>query len=259
MNPTSHAHSGANGNPNASIAGKHTVPIRASDLHEHRGFTLVELLVVIAIVAVLALISTMGVSRGMSYAKASTAMRNLQQIAMANLAYSTENGGRIVGLGNGIDWKGESTRGMGIMGRLYPYVSGSPKLPTWDDLHKTYAPLLDGNVPAAISSPPTPGTYQKTWASNNFFAEYPSPNSQGRLVAGRRMQNLEAPERIVYVISGWNFVNAPMATDRSQVPLPSSPRNGIYYSYAGKAPAAFLDGHGELLSFPINPKLFDPR
>lgn len=76
MNPTSHAHSGANGNPNASIAGKHTVPIRASDLHEHRGFTLVELLVVIAIVAVLALISTMGVSRGMSYAKASTAMRN---------------------------------------------------------------------------------------------------------------------------------------------------------------------------------------
>jgi prepilin-type N-terminal cleavage/methylation domain-containing protein len=247
MTSNSHRLLSASGNPNAS-----------GPIHSRPGFTLTELLVVIAIVAVLATLSFLGVKRGIAFAKASTAVSNLRQIAMANLVYSTDNGGRIVGLGNGIDWKGENTRGMGIMGRLYPYISGSSQLPTWDDLHRTYAPLRDGNVPVAISSPPTPGTYQKTWASNHLFAEYPGPNTQGRLVEAKRMQKFDSPDRIIYVISGSNFVNAQMAVDKSLLPLPKTERNGIYYSYSGKAPAAFLDGHGELLSFPINPKLFDP-
>lgn len=239
------------------LSGKHdaTAAMRFSG----RGFTLTELLVVIAIVAVLSLVSFQGVRWAMAGAKASTAVKNLQQIALGNLAYSTDNGGRIVGLGNGIDWKGENTRGMGIMGRLYPYVSGTEKLPEWADLHRTYAPLRDANVPAALSSPPTPGTYQKTWASNHLFAEYPGPNTEGRLVAAKRMQQFDSPERVIYVISGWNFVNAQMGEDRSLLPMPSAPRNGIYYSYRSKAPAAFLDGHGELLSYPINPRSFDPK
>lgn len=245
--------------PDASNAHKLSARMRSSAVRNPRGFTLTELLVVIAIVAVLSALAAMGVNRGMAFAKGSAAVKNLQQIAIANLAYSNDNGGRIVGLGNGIDWKGDSTRGMGIMGRLYPYVSGSDKPPTWADLHITYAPLRDGNVPTSISAPPKPGTYQKTWASNHLFAEYPGPNSEGRLVAGKRMQHFDSPERIIYVISGWNFVNAPMGEDKSLLPMPETPRNGIYYSYSGQAPAAFLDGHGELLSFPINPKLFDPK
>lgn len=222
------------------------------------GFTLTELLVVIAIVVVLAVLSVQGVRRGVAGAKSSVAVKNLQQIALANLSYSTENGGRIVGLGNGIDWKGQNTRGLGIMGRLYPYVSGSDKQPDWKDLHPTFAPLRDANVPAAISEPPTPGTYQKTWACNHLFAEYPGPNTEGRLVAGKRMQQFDSPDRIVYVISGSNLVKAEMGEDKSQLPLPTKARNGIYFSYRSKAPAAFLDGHGELLAFPIKPQLFDP-
>lgn len=247
------------GKPNASVEGKLFAGMPSPAIRNRPGFTLTELLVVIAIVAALAVLSVVGVSRGMAIAKASSAVKNLQQIALANLAYSTDNEGRIVGLGNGIDWKGENTRGMGIMGRLYPYISGSSELPTWDDLHSSFAPLRDGNVPAAISSPPTPGTYQKTWASNHLFAEYPGPNTQGRLVAAKRMLNFDSPEKLVYVISGWNFVDARMAQDRSLLPLPERPRNGIYYSFNDKAPAAFLDGHGELLSFPIDPKVFDPK
>lgn len=252
-NPTRHP--GSTGNQDAAATGRLPARIRPSA----QGFTLTELLVVIAIVAVLAVLSFQGMRWAMGGAKASTAVKNLQQLALANIAYSTDNGGRIVGLGNGIDWKGENTRGMGIMGRLYPYVSGSDKLPEWDDLHRTYAPLRDANVPAAISSPPTPGTYQKTWASNHLFAEYPGPATEGRLVAAKRMQQFDSPERVIYVISGWNFVNAQMGEDSSLVPLPTSPRNGIYYSYRSKAPATFLDGHGELLSFPIKPQLFDPQ
>jgi hypothetical protein len=194
----------------------------------------------------------------MAGARASTAVKGLQQIAMANIAYSTESGGRIVGLGNGIDWKGQDTRGLGIVGRLYPYVSGSDKLPVWKDLQPTFAPLRDANVPAALSDPSAPGTYQKTWAINFLFAEYPGPDSEGRLVEEKRMQQFDTPGRVVYVISGWHYVDVQMAQDSSQLPLPKAPRNGVYYSYSGKAPSAFLHGHGELLSYPINPRLFDP-
>ena len=222
------------------------------------GFTLTELLVVIAILAVLALLSIQGVRWAMAGARASTAVKSLQQIALANMAYSTENGGRIVGLGNGIDWKGQSTRGLGIMGRLYPYVSGSDDLPVWKDLHPTFAALRDANVPAAISEPPTPGTYQKTWACSDLFNQYPGPNTAGGLSAGKRMNQFDSPGRIIYVMSGRNKVDVAMAQDRSQVPLPLAPREGIYYSYRSKAPTAFLDGHGELLAYPINPRFFDP-
>lgn len=222
------------------------------------GFTLTELLVVIAIVAVLAALSLLGMRSAMAGARASAAVKGLQQIAMANIVYSTENGGRIVGLGNGIDWKGQDTRGLGIVGRLYPYVSGSDKLPVWKDLHPTFAPLRDANVPAALSDPPTPGTYQKTWAINYLFAEYPGPNSEGRLAEAKRMQQFDSPGRVVYVISGSHYVDVQMALDSSQLPLPKKPRTGIYYSYSGKAPSAFLDGHSELLSYPINPRWIDP-
>jgi prepilin-type N-terminal cleavage/methylation domain-containing protein len=222
------------------------------------GFTLTELLVVIAIVAVLAALSLQAMRSAMASARASKAVKSLQQIALANIAYSIENDGRIVGLGNGIDWKGQSTRGLGIMGRLYPYVSGSDKLPVWKDLHPTFAPLRDANVPVAISEPPTPDTYQKTWACNDLFAEYPGPKTEGRLTAGKRMHQFDSPDRVVYVISGSNSVKAQMGEDKSQVPLPAAARNGIYYSYRSKAPSAFLDGHGELLSYPIKPRLFDP-
>jgi prepilin-type N-terminal cleavage/methylation domain-containing protein len=235
----------------------HRCPI--SRIGANHGFTLVELLVVIAIIAVLALTSIQVSRRVMDGARATTALGNLKQLALANMGYASDNGGRIVGMGNGFDWKGESTRGKGLVGRLYPYASGEDKLPSWDDLNRVYVRLRDPNVPPTISNPPTPGSYQMTWASNNYFAEYPGPNTEGRLSAGKRMQQIDAPERVIYLISGYKFANAQMANDSSLVPLPDAPREGIYYSFRGKAPAAFLDGHSEFLSFPIDPILFDPE
>jgi hypothetical protein len=194
----------------------------------------------------------------MASARASTAVKSLQQIALANIAYSTENGGRIVGVGNGTDYKGRSNNGLGIMFWLYPYVSSSDKVPVWKDFPSAFAPLRDANVPVAISEPPTPGSCQKTWACSALFSQYPSANTPGRLGVGKFMHQFDSPDRIIYAISGKNTVDARMAQDSSQLPLPKAPRNGIYYSYRGKAPSAFLDGHGELLSYPINPRFFDP-
>lgn len=78
--------------------------------------------------------------------------------------------------------------------------------------------------------------------------------------AGKRLQQIDAPERVIYMISGTGNIKPLMAEDSSMVPLPSvRPANAIYYSCNGKAPAAYLDGHAALLSFPINPLLFDPE
>ena len=222
------------------------------------GFTLVELLVVIAIVAVLALVSFAVSGRVMDGARGTTAVTNLRQLSLANISYATENGGRIVGPGNGLDWKGQSTRGMGVMGRLFPYVSGEDKLPSWDDLHRVYVRYRDPNVPTAISNPPTPGTYQITWANNLYLGQYPGGGSGESMNAGKRMAQIDRPERVIYMISGRGDIKPEMGKDSSMVKLPSAPRLGIYYSTRGKAPAAFLDGHGELLSFPIDPLKFNP-
>lgn len=223
------------------------------------GFTLVELLVVIAIIAVLVVVSIFGTRRALEGARGTTAITNLRQLAMANMSYAADNGGRIVGAGNGLDWKGESTRGMGVVGRLYPYVSGEDKLPEWDDLHRVFVRLRDPNVPAAISNPPTPGSYQMTWANNNYFGQFPGSGSGESLNSGKRLQQISAPERVIYVISGNGNVTAQMGKNASMVPLPKAPRQGIYYSCRGKAPAAFLDGHGELLGYPISPLKFNPE
>lgn len=224
-----------------------------------RGFTLVELLVVIAIVAVLSLVAFLATGRAMETAKGTTALTNLRQLALANMSYASDNGGRIVGAGNGLDWKGESTMGMGVVGRLYPYVSGSDKPPTWDDLHRTYVRFRDPNVPAAISNPPTPGSYQMTWANNNYFAQFPGSGSGESMNAGKRLSQIDRPERVIYVISGNGNIKPEMGENPSMVPLPTKPRVGIYYSCRGKAPAAFLDGHGALLPHPIDPALFNPE
>lgn len=249
QNPTRHP--GFSRKIDTAAIGRRPAQTRSSA----RGFTLVELLVVITIVAVLATLSFIGVGRAMASARASNALKSLQQIALANVAYSTDNGGRIVGAGNGLDWQGESTNGMGIMGRLYPYVSGVQKSPSqlnWeDDITPTYGPLRDANVPISISSA------SQTWACNIYFNQSNSPGATN-LTKGKRMQQLDEPGRIIYVMSGRTRVRAQDAQDASQLPLPSTPRAGIYYSFRGKSPTAFLDGHGELLAYPIKPQLFDP-
>lgn len=58
-----------------------------------KGFTLVELLVVITIIAVLALLSTVGVSRMRSAARGATCSSNLRQISAAILSYASDNNG----------------------------------------------------------------------------------------------------------------------------------------------------------------------
>jgi prepilin-type N-terminal cleavage/methylation domain-containing protein/prepilin-type processing-associated H-X9-DG protein len=60
----------------------------------HRGFTLVELLVVVAIVALLISILLPSLRRAREQARAAVCGSNIRQIALANIGYAAENGGR---------------------------------------------------------------------------------------------------------------------------------------------------------------------
>ncbi|MCU0751072.1 MAG: prepilin-type N-terminal cleavage/methylation domain-containing protein [Akkermansiaceae bacterium] len=60
-----------------------------------RGFTLTEVLVVITIIVVLAVLSTLGVSKLRSSAQGATCTSNLRQIGAAMISYTTDNSGQL--------------------------------------------------------------------------------------------------------------------------------------------------------------------
>jgi prepilin-type N-terminal cleavage/methylation domain-containing protein len=63
--------------------------------HGRAGFTLIELLVVIAIVALLVVILLPGLGAAREQARAAVCGSNIRQLAIANLTYATEWGGRL--------------------------------------------------------------------------------------------------------------------------------------------------------------------
>lgn len=60
-----------------------------------KGFTLTEVLVVITIILVLAVLSTLGITRIRSAARGATCTSNLRQIGAAMLSYASENSGQL--------------------------------------------------------------------------------------------------------------------------------------------------------------------
>lgn len=216
------------------------------------GFTLIELLVVVTILAILIGLAVPVLGGALKSTNATKAVSNLRQIALANQLYAGENGGRIVGRGNGTDWKGISTNGLGALGRLYPYVGDSALEATEQRIQDTFSELRDPNVPTNLSDPTTGAT----WAINSLFDQ--DSGGGGALGRGRLLQDFDSPSRVIYVSSGDQMITAADAEDPSMVPLPSSSRRGFYFSYKRQTPPAFLDGHAELLAFPIDPTLVDP-
>ena len=61
-----------------------------------RGFTLIELLVVIAIIAILAAILFPVFAKAREKARQTTCLSNLKQLALANIMYSSDYGGRFM-------------------------------------------------------------------------------------------------------------------------------------------------------------------
>lgn len=97
-----------------------------------KGITLVEILVVITIIVVLAALSTVGVTKVRSAARAATCTSNIRQIGAAIISYATDNNGQLPALedrtkpGDGL--KAIWPRLVADAGYLEPVINSKGKL-----------------------------------------------------------------------------------------------------------------------------------
>jgi prepilin-type N-terminal cleavage/methylation domain-containing protein/prepilin-type processing-associated H-X9-DG protein len=218
-----------------------------------QAFTLIELLTVIAVIGVLAAILIPAVSKVRHRAQTTEAISNLRQIGAAALLYANDHQGKVPGLGNDT-----TTNGMGAAGALFPYLESRTMdgFPTWEELKRTYLAIRDPRMPDEI--------LRDGWnwlGFNGLFADYPQAVSGGPQPDKdeRRLLNFEKPNQVIYAASGNGNLKVDQASNPAQLPVPKSPRQGFYFCHDGAVPVAFLDGHVEMLGFPINPAFLDPN
>jgi prepilin-type processing-associated H-X9-DG protein len=70
--------------------------------------------------------------------------------------------------------------------------------------------------------------------------------------------DFEQPNRVIYAASGNDNLKVTHAISPAQLPIPDAPREGFYFCHDGSVPVAFLDGHAEMLPFPIDPTMLNP-
>lgn len=216
------------------------------------AFTLIELLTVIAIIGILGAIIIPAVSHVRKSSQAAKALSNIRQIGSAALLYSNENSGKFPGFGND-----STTNGMGLGGALYPYLESrsSDEWPTWPELKRTYYSIRDPRAPEEILK----GGWQ--WIGvNGLFSNYPEPGSDGTKPKKkeRRFMSFDQPSRVIYAATGNGNLTAELASNPEQLPIPEGVRQGFYFCHDGAVPAVFMDGHAEMMTFPIDPSLLDP-
>lgn len=222
-----------------------------------RGFTLIELLTVIAIIAILAGILIPAIGNVRKKAATAKAVSNVRQIGMANSLYSQENKGKIIGQ--------EQGKFMDAMQRIAEYISTEKEL-NWDQQIATLAITNDPNVPENMVRI---GGLPFTYAINSIFNQ-----KYGRAVEGkgawtppsqqdsnqRRMAEFDYPSDTIYAVSGSYELTVSAAANASLLQEPSA-RQSIFYLHGNNdsTPAVFLDGHSELITYPIDPKQINPR
>jgi len=228
-----------------------------NSIQSHRGFTLIELLTVIAIIAILAGILIPAIGNVRKKAATVKAVSNVRQIGMANSLYSQENKGKIIGQ--------EQGKFMDAMQRIAEYISTEKEL-NWDQQIATLALTNDPNVPENMVRI---GGLPFTYAINSIFNQ-----KYGRAVEGkgawtppsqqdsnqRRMAEFDYPSDTIYAVSGSYELTVSAAANASLLQEPSA-RQSIFYLHGNNdsTPAVFLDGHSELITYPINPKQINPR
>lgn len=228
-----------------------------NSIQYHRGFTLIELLTVIAIIAILAGILIPAIGNVRKKAATVKAVINVRQIGMANSLYSQENKGKIIGQ--------EQGKFMDAMQRIAEYISTEKDL-NWDQQIATLALTNDPNVPENMVRI---GGLPFTYAINSIFNQ-----KYGRAVDGkgawtppsqqdsnqRRMAEFDYPSDTIYAVSGSYELTVSAAANASLLQEPSA-RQSIFYLHGNNdsTPAVFLDGHSELMTYPIDPKQINPR
>lgn len=256
---------GANVNP-ASIRPE-TLPLPpAMNTIRHRStattkaFTLIELLTVIAIIGILAAIIIPTVGSVRKSASSAKALSNAKQISMANLLYAQDNRAQL--LGWGVD--GSEPVANAVLRDFAIYLSQqkfkNQKYQFSDrDLMGSLATYVDPLVPEDYRKY---NTVEWTWSFNSIFNTSYGRRRQLGSSAGtgpRRLPEFQEPSRTLYLVSGGYELSETHAANTALLTTPVG-RQPIFYYHGGgkKTPGVFLDGHAEMLAFPIDPKKINP-
>ena len=215
-----------------------------------RAFTLIELLTVIAIVGILAAIIIPALGRVRDKANGSKAVSNIRQIGVAALLYAGDHKGDIPGHGKDTDAEAVTAY---LEGRLFPYIENR-EVVDWRDLEKTYGRLVDPLVPLENRK----NAYY-THAFKNHFEQAPQGSETKRRPA-KKLASFEDPGELLYAVTGgvkfWNG----SGSNPTALTLPENTwRWGIYFVHDGATPGVFLDGHAEMLPYPIGREYIDPN
>ena len=234
-----------------------------------QGFTLIELLTVIAIIGILAAIIIPTVGKVRASAQSARALSNIKQIGLGNLLYSQENRNGILGEG----WTWADTNN--LWNNMARYISKDPGNTNTDKtrLNGIIGGLVDPRVPENLQrygSSPT-DSFLTTWSCNYVMNMMNGRANQGvaetRPAGGapnyprrRVMQEFSEPSRVIYMVGGSYQFSVENAANAELLAEPVARQRIFYYHSSNRAtPAVFLDGHTQMLKFPIDPKLINPN
>ena len=154
---------------------------------------------------------------------------------------------------------------MGPMRQIANYLTADSNLNV-NQQKAVLSQAIDPNVPEDLVS-----TAQLPFTSsfNSIFnvtygrfvegkAPWVAPNE--RSPNPRRMVEFDYPSDTIYAVSGSYEFSTAIAEDSSLLGIPTS-RQPIFYLHGNNdsTPAVFLDGHAELLKFPIDPRRINPN
>jgi prepilin-type N-terminal cleavage/methylation domain-containing protein len=234
-----------------------------------QGFTLIELLTVIAIIGILAAIIIPTVGSVRQSAQSARALSNIKQIGLGNLLHAQENKNGILGEG----WTWPDTNN--LWNNMARYISKDPGNTNTDKtrLNGIIGGLVDPRVPENLQrygSSPT-DSFLTTWSCNFILNTMNGRANQGvtetRPSGGapnyprrRVMSEFPEPSRIIYMVGGSYQFDLTNAANEAFLVEPVARQRIFYYHGSNRAtPAVFLDGHTQLLKFPIDPKLINPN
>ena len=226
------------------------------------GFTLVELLVVIAIVVVLALLVVTAAGKFRDKAREVSALNSIRQVATANMSYSMENFGDINVLLDANDPRNaQKYVSQNYWGRLTPYlfdsITSTDEAQIATEIKVSLAGLFATNNLNEMT-----GTFQQGAQiygdESGIKVPFAFNNSIYRYNKYIKTSAFSDPAMVIYFTYGFYRFNKTHAESYYAMPKKGVGRSGknIDYFPSKKAAFAFLDGHVEMLTPPVNERHF---